>query len=428
LFRVAARRTVLLLVPLALALLLPAPVVASGAVEGRLVVTFAGGADGPERAAAHRAVGGEVDARIAPLDVEVVEVEPGREREALAEYSALPGVARVELDPVVRALEQDCDPASCRLPNDPRLARQWGLQNDSRTEHRSPVFVADADIDAPFAWAQTTGSAATRVAVLDTGIDLDHPDLAPSVVTSANFTDSPTADDRHGHGTHVAGVAAATGDNEEGVAGVAFNASLMNVKVLADSGAGSCATTAEGLVWAVDHRADVANLSLGGATSCSAQEAAIGYAVARGVLVTAAAGNGGGDAPLFPAAHPGVLAVAATDRSDLRAGFSNHGPWVDLAAPGVGILSTLPNHPSRYAVRDYGYMSGTSQAAPMVAGAAALLWSTVADANGDGRTGDDVRRRLEDFADPVAGTGAAWSAGRLNVCNAAAASRIPCSE
>ena len=97
---------------------------------------------------------------------------------------------------------------------------------------------------------------------------------------------------------------------------------------------------------------------------------------------------------------------------------------MDIAAPGVGILSTLPNHPSKYEVRDYGYMSGTSMAAPMVAGAAALIWSSVRDANGDGRTGDDVRRRLEDFADPIDGTGTAG--GRLNVCNAAAASRTAC--
>ena len=425
---VAARRTALLLALLAVPLAAPASSAASPAVEGRLIVTFADGSDRAARAAAHRAAGAEVDARIAPLDVEVVDVEPGREREALAEYRDDPSVARAELDPIVRALEHDCTPGACLLPNDPRLLRQWGLQNDSHTEHRSPVFVADADIDAPFAWARTTGTSSTVVAVLDTGIDLDHPDLADSVVMSANFTQSPTADDLHGHGTHVAGVAAATGDNEEGVAGVAFNASLMNVKVLADSGAGSCSLTAEGLVWAADKGADVANLSLGGPTGCAAQEAAVAYAVKRGVLVVAAAGNGGAATPLYPAAHPDVVAVAASDRSDLRAPFSNHGPWVDLAAPGVGILSTLPNHAGQYAVRDYGYMSGTSQAAPMVAGAAALVWSSVADADGDGRTADDVRRRLEDFADPVAGTGQAWGAGRLNVCNAAAASHSACPE
>jgi thermitase len=402
-----------------------APASAAPTAEGRLVITFADDASRGERASAHREAGARVDGRIAPLDVEIVEVAPGREAAVRRDYRTDPAVVSVELDPVVRAL-QDCTPDTCRLPNDPRLARQWGLQNDSRTEHRSTVFVADSDIDAPFAWMRTMGSSATRIAILDTGVDLDHPDLASQIVLSANFTKSATSDDLYGHGTHVAGVAAASGDNGEGVAGVALDASLMNVKVLDDTGAGTCATTAEGIVWAVDHGADVVGLSLGGPVGCSTQDAAIEYAVERGVLVTAGAGNGGAQTPFYPAAHPAVVAVGASDRSDLRAPFSNHGPWVDIAAPGVGILSTLPNHASKYAVRDYGYMSGTSMAAPMVAGAAALIWSSVRDANGDGRTGDDVRRRLEDFADPIEGTGSAWGAGRLNVCNAAAASLTAC--
>ena len=281
-----------LLACLLLALTVPAapagaaPATPAPAAEGRLVVTFADGASRGERASAHREAGARVDGRIAPLDAEIVEVAPGDEAAARREYRADPAVVSVELDPLVRAL-QDCTRQTCRLPNDPRLTRQWGLQNDSRTEHRSTVFVPDSDIDAPFAWLRTSGSSATRIAILDTGVDLDHPDLASQIVLSANFTKSPTSDDLYGHGTHVAGVAAATGDNGEGVAGVALDASLMNVKVLDDNGVGTCATTAEGIVWAVDHGADVVGLSLGGPVGCSTQDAAIEYAVERGVLVTA---------------------------------------------------------------------------------------------------------------------------------------------
>ena len=292
-----------------------APATPAPAAEGRLVVTFADGASRGERASAHREAGARVDGRIAPLDAEIVEVAPGDEAAARREYRADPAVVSVELDPVVRAL-QDCTPQTCRLPNDPRLARQWGLQNDSHTEHRTTVFVPDSDIDAPFAWLRTSGSSATRIAILDTGVDLDHPDLASQIVLSANFSKSPTSDDLYGHGTHVAGVAAATGDNGEGVAGVALDASLMNVKVLDDNGVGTCATTAEGIVWAVDHGADIVGLSLGGPVGCSTQDAAIEYAVERGVLVTAGAGNGGVQTPFYPAAHPAVVAVGASDRSD----------------------------------------------------------------------------------------------------------------
>jgi thermitase len=404
---------------------LAVPGVAGAAtVDARLIVTFDDDARRAERAATHAAADAQVEDRIRALDVDVVEVEARDEAAALARYDRDPSVASVEPDVVMRALD-DCRNDPCRIPNDPRLTRQWGLQSDSRTDHRSAVFVLDADVDAPLAWSTTTGSSATTVAILDTGIDLDHRDLASRLRASVDLTGGRNPDDLHGHGTHVAGIAAAAGDNAEGVAGVAYNASLLNVKVLTDTGAGSCSITAEGIVWAADRGADVINLSLGGPAKCQAQESAIRYALDRGALVVAAAGNAGSDRAVYPGGYPNVLAVAASDRSDLRAPFSNHGSWVDIAAPGVGILSTLPNHDSRSGVREYGYLSGTSMAAPMVSGGAALIWSTVSDANGDGRTADDVRRRLEDFAESVGGSGAEWGAGRLNLCNAAAA-RLAC--
>lgn len=403
----------------------PATAMAAPSEPGRLLVTFEDGTSRGAHSEAHAEAGAVVDGRIRPLDVDVVEVEPGEERQALLSYRADPAVASVQRDPLVQALDL-CGATKCPRPNDPRLARQWGLENDELTQHRSAVFTVDADIDASSAWLASTGTRETMIAVLDTGIDQDHPDLAPQIRANVNFTRSSTADDLHGHGSHVAGIAAAAGNNGEGVAGVAFGASLMNVKVLDDSGSGSCSRAAEGIVWAVDNGARVLNLSFGGPAGCDAQARAVRYAAERGVLITAAAGNEGSDEASYPGRYDDVIAVAASDRSDLLASFSNRGSWVDVAAPGVGILSTLPNHEAAYSVRDYGYMSGSSMAAPMVAGAAAVLWSVTGDANGDGRLDDDVRARIEGFADPLAESGGGVRSGRLNLCNAVAASKAAC--
>lgn len=420
----AARLAILSCVTAILAIS-PATALAAPTEPGRLLVTFQDGASRGAHGEAHAEAGAAVDGRITPLDVDVVEVEPGEEREALLSYRDDPAVVSVQRDPLVRALDL-CAATRCPRPNDPRLARQWGLENDELTQHRSTVFTLDADIDAPSAWPTSTGTPETVVAVLDTGIDQDHPDLATQIKANANFTKSPTPDDLHGHGSHVAGIAAAAGNNGEGVAGVAFGASLMNVKVLDDSGNGSCSRAAQGIVWAVDNGARVLNLSFGGPAGCDAQARAVRYAAERGVLVTAAAGNVGSEEASYPGRYDEVIAVAASDRSDGLASFSNRGSWVDVAAPGVGILSTLPNHEAAYSVRDYGYMSGTSMAAPMAAGAAAVLWSVTEDANADGQLDDDVRARIEGYADRIAETGRGVASGRLNLCNAVAASKTAC--
>ncbi|MDP9405740.1 MAG: S8 family serine peptidase, partial [Actinomycetota bacterium] len=218
--------------------------------------------------------------------------------------------------------------------------------------------------------AWTYGDAAGQVvAVVDTGVDGTHPDLAGTLVPgfdAATVGGSATVD-LHGHGTHVAGIAAAVVDNGVGVAGLGRRAAIMPVRVLDADGLGTSDDVAEGIVWAVDHGADVVNLSLGGTERSTVIASAVRYAGANDVVVVAAAGNEGdaGNPVTYPAAEPGVVAVAAVDRGDVHPTFSGSGDWVDIAAPGVDIVSTVPG--------GYASSSGTSMAAPFVAATAALV-------------------------------------------------------
>jgi subtilisin family serine protease len=205
------------------------------------------------------------------------------------------------------------------------------------------------------------------VAVLDTGVS-PHSELVSALVPGQNFTTSAggalDATDRHGHGTHVAGTIAA--DAGSGVEGIAYGARIMPVKVLSDTGSGYTSWIASGIVWAADHGADVINMSLGGSSGTSVEASAIAYARSKGVTVLAAAGNDNVSTPSYPAAHPGVVAVSAVDQTKAKAWFSNYGSYIDVAAPGVSILSTHLND-------GFGSMSGTSMASPHVAGVAALI-------------------------------------------------------
>ena len=398
----------------------PTPASAADAIPGRLIVSFADDASDAERAQAYAAAGGQVSDLIEAIDAAVITVPAGAEASFLGRYRSQPGVLTAERDTVVTALSDNCSGGNgggCFVPNDPYFRRDWGLQNDAFTIQPDSSADHDADIDAPYAWALTLGSTATRIAILDTGIDQNHADLAGKIVGNRNFSSSGTVDDLYGHGTHVAGTAAAFGSNSVGVAGVALNARLLNVKVLGDNGSGSCSAIANGITWAADNGARVINMSLGGG-ACAAEQNAIGYAVSRGALVAAAAGNNGSQTLSCPACYGNTIAVAATDNNDRRASYSNYGPAVELAAPGVGIYSTLPNHRNKMKATSYGYAGGTSMAAPHVSGAAGLIWASIGDANGNGRSNDEVRARLETYADNISGTGSLWSAGRLNVCRA----------
>ena len=236
-------------------------------------------------------------------------------------------------------------------------------------------------------WQRTMGSQEVLVAVLDTGIDSTHEDLSGQVVAESNFTDSPTPGDVHGHGTHIAGIIAAK-SNDIGIIGMAPDSRLLNAKVADDMGRCYASALAKGIVWAVDNGASVINISVEIRGDSAELEKAIDYAWSEGSLVIGAAGNDGNDSPVYPAGYNNCIAVAATNQDDGLAVLSNHGDWVDVAAPGFGIYSTLPDD-------EYGLKTGTSFACAYVSGMAALLFDIVVDTNGDGRLNDEVRAAIE---------------------------------
>ena len=224
-------------------------------------------------------------------------------------------------------------------------------------------------VHAPSAWSNTQGKG-VKVAVIDTGIDSSHPDLSGSVdggYSAITKTENPSDyQDDNGHGSHVAGTIAAHRDGK-GVVGVAPKARLYAVKVLNADGSGSLADIIDGIVWAAKNKMDVANMSLGGPESSEALKKAIRFARGSGVVIVAAAGNSG-EAVGFPAAYEDTIAVAASDSDDKLAGFSSRGPEVDFIAPGVDVLSVKMGG-------GFASHSGTSMAAPHVAGLAALAVS-----------------------------------------------------
>jgi len=338
----------------------------------------------PEAAEIHRQLGGQVKETIAGIGVQVLTVPKGQVMEKVKGYSANARVAYAEPDFVAQALGS---------PGDPGFANQWGM----------------VKVEAPQAWGVTTGSSSVNIAILDTGVDLDHPDLGDKIVINTNFSTGNTTDDVYGHGTHVAGIAAASTNNGIGVAGMGHDSSIMNVKVLGDTGSGTYSSVASGIIWAADNGAQIISMSLGGWSSSQTLEDAVNYAWNMGVVVVAAAGNLGSTAPIYPAYYTNCIAVAATDASDAKASYSNYGDWVDVAAPGSSIFSTLKND-------NYGYMSGTSMASPHVAGLAALVFTTVSDANGDGKLNDEVRSRIEATCDDIGVWGIGH--GRINAARA----------
>ncbi|EMY34119.1 peptidase S8/S53 subtilisin kexin sedolisin [Arthrobacter crystallopoietes BAB-32] len=273
-------------------------------------------------------------------------------------------------------------------------------------------------MDAADAWKVTTGGG-IKVAVLDSGIASDNPDITPKVVARANFSNGVAGEDNYGHGTHVAGIVAAA-HNTEGVAGVCPDCTILDGKVLNDSGVSSTSGIANALNWAVNNGAKVINMSIGQRTSSRTLETAVNNAWNKGAVLVAAAGNTGSQSKIYPAAYPNVIAVAATDNNDAKASFSTYGAkWVDVAAPGVNVYSTFPNHDfvlAKQYNRSWGYDvgNGTSMSSPIVAGAAALAWSSH-----PGATNTSVRANVESTAEKISGTGAHWAHGRVNANNAA---------
>ncbi len=296
-------------------------------------------------------------------------------------FQALPGSSKAESGSVA-VITSQTESASYEsevaASKDDYSGRQWAIRK----------------IMVPQAWEVTSGGASVVIAVLDTGIDKGHEDLAGKVIAEVNFTDSPTTDDIYGHGTHVAGIIAAAANNSVGIAGLAYDCRLLNVKVADDDGIFHSSVAAKGIRWAVEHGAEVINISLFSTEPSRDMEEAINYAWSKGVVVVAAAGNCIGTKTAYPAYYSNCLAVVATSSNDCVASWSSWGDWVDVAAPGVDIYSTLPGN-------RYGSKSGTSMAAAHVSGLAGLLFALVSDKNSNGFVNDEVRAAIEGSCDEV---------------------------
>jgi subtilisin family serine protease len=282
-------------------------------------------------------------ARILEIGAEVVTLPKGHERTALA---------RLKSDPRVASIEPDGTMQATVVPHDPHWTQAWG-----------PKLV-----HAPAAWNVTTGRGTTVIAIVDTGVDPKQPDLRGRVLRGWDFqnNDNNPKDD-NGHGTAVAGVAAAAANDGVGIAGMCWQCRILPVKVLNANGSGSHSNIAAGIVWAAKHGADVINLSLAGAQAPVVEDA-INFARKRGAVVVAAAGNEGSRKRFYPAAYPGVISVAATDSRDRLYRWSNKGTWVKVSAPGCAYTGST--RPIRWS-----WWCGTSFATPVIAGTAALIKS-----------------------------------------------------
>jgi len=392
-------------------------------VKGEILVKFKEGIDPGKVDRVHRQLGGEVKEIIPGINVQVIAVKHGV-GEAVSAYARNSNVEYVEPNYIAEVLEAEYHPSDEYF----MAGKQWALHNTGQVfdDKRGLSGSYDKDVDAPEAWAVAKSSASFAVAVLDTGINLTHEDLQSKIMDKEDFSGSSSGvEDMYGHGTHVAGIVAALTDNDPendgtgiGVAGTGFNSSLMAGKVCNDSGSCAYSWVANGITWAADNGAKVVNMSLGGPRKSKTLERAVNYAWDGGAVLVAAAGNSNNPSPTYPAKYKNVISVAATDEDDNKASFSSYGDWVDVAAPGVNIYSTFPNHD--FVLRDkygrsynYDYGSGTSMSTPIVAGIAGLVWSTEY-----GKSSQAVRDRIEQTADSIPGTGSYWIWGRVNACNA----------
>lgn len=394
---------------------------ASEYVAGQILVRFKPGADRAGVAAAH---GASVQRELNLPGIFVLKVAPGRELAAASALSRNPNVEFAEPD-YIRTHGVICGTGTCEPPTDKYFGYKWDLHNDGDLNNSTGAFVvntgkADADIDWLEAYQQLgafTGSAIIGVA--DTGVLPTHPDLVGRVLAGYDFVNNDSdPNDDHGHGTHVAGIAAGLGNDVTGVAGVAYGANIkiLPVKVCGPSGCPSSAIV-NGIKYAADNGAVAINLSLGGRFGSTSEQQALQYALGKNSLPLCATGNDGSPRSIsYPAKFPECVAVGATDWNDTRASYSNAGNEIDISAPGGD--DEDPNGYSYIlsAYNDGGYvfMAGTSMATPQAAGLAGLLHAL-------GVTGaSNIRARLEATADDLGTSG--WDKytgkGRINVYRA----------
>jgi subtilisin family serine protease len=420
-------------------------------VSGQIIVQFAAGTSQAAVEQIVAAQGATVMEQMLLPDTWLIAVPAGQEKEVVA---GLGSAARVDFaEPDYLNAIVPCETGSCDTPNDGFFGYKWDLHNKgSITNSSGTVLSSSGVVDADIDWLEAyqylgsgfAGSA--TIAIVDTGIQNNHQELVGRVILERNFaTGYPDTlvSDRDGHGSHVAGIAAARGNNGVGVTGVAYGA---NIKLINAKGCDlylfpgnviqtSCpnSSTANAIVWATDNGANVINLSLGGAPNATvgsaAQQAALQYARAHNVLPFCSTGNDNFAGIGFPARFPECVAVGATDWNDTRASYSNYSPDIELVAPG-GDGESLPNGYSlilsvdgdaaEVVTNSYAWLAGTSMATPQVTGLAALLI-----ANGMTNV-DDVLARLKNTADDLGTPGFdnEFGFGKINVYQAVTGWRL----
>ena len=364
-------------------------------VTGEIIVKFRPGLAASEKASAHRVAGGTSLGEIQRTGLQRIRVAAGEEAATIARYRRNPNVLYAEpnfVRTIPAPLAQGA--ASEVVPGDYYFNEQWALNNTGQQFLcLIPGFcfyagTPGADIDAPEAWEISTGSADVTVAVIDSGIDYTHPDLAANYAGGVDFA-SPDGDpmDDHGHGTHVAGIIAAALNNltgtpgmAEGVAGVAPHARIRAYKVCRADGTCDDFAIQQAIARAITDGARVINMSLGDTAYSQSLDEAVQDAWNAGLVIVAGAGNDGTTERFYPAALDNVISVAAFDEDHRRTSFSNYGSWVDISAPGNVILSTYPSTTCAASTVPgdsgcYTWLTGTSMATPFVSGGAALLWS-----------------------------------------------------
>jgi thermitase len=378
------------------ALVLAAPASAAG---GQVIVKFAPGAATKSAMPNGSTLGGAIHG----LGAHVVKTS-GDPAAVAAALNASPGVEYAEVDKPMQLLA---------TPNDPRFPELYGLNNTGQTGG-----AADADIDAPEGWdlagmGAFPATGGVKVGIVDTGITQTHEDLTGKTVDCGQSTGgvvmSGACLDDNGHGTHVAGTITGNANNGRGVTGVAFNSPLSICKALSGPlGQGTTSEVASCITWVTDRGAKVISMSLGGGAATTLQNA-VRYAASHDVLVLAAAGNDGNSTVEFPAGYAEVVSVAATDARDAHASFSNTNADVEVAAPGVNVLSS-------YNDGGYRVLSGTSMATPHAAGVAAVIRT-----KNPTFTAAQARSKLDASVDDkgVAGRDTSFGFGRVNLAKAA---------
>jgi serine protease len=400
-------------------------------VEGRVLARFTPGAQRAAIAAAH---GASLEAEIA-LGIAMMRVPAGRELQIAQALARNPNVQWAEPD-FIRTVGEPCRLGTCNTPNDGFFGYKWDLHNNgSITNSSGAVLAATGAAGADMDWLEAynhlgsaTGSE-VRLGILDTGIRADHVEFTGRIVAQYNFhANNGNAADDDGHGTHVAAIAAARGNDGVGVPGVAYGA---NIKLVIAKVCGplspprfgqtyGCTSSAivNGITWAADQGAVVMNLSLGGSSASTAERDALAYARSKGALPICASGNNGQNSVSYPGRFPECVAVGATAWNDGLASYSNYGPEIELSAPGGDsgdpngysyILSAYHSSATSYA-----FMAGTSMASPQVAGLAVLLHAL-------GVTDHTTKlNRMKSTADDLgpAGWDQRFGSGRINIYNA----------